>query len=216
MEKSLLITRPEHDLTTLYISKWSEKVIDEAKRKKVDVIDLHREKANKNRVAGILKKKAGIKMLVIFNGHGNADMVTGHDNEPLVTKDNADVLSAKIVYARSCQSAKVLGKTAVAKGCLAYLGYQEDFIFLIDEDKITKPLEDAKAALFLEPSNYVINSLLKGHSAIDANNRSKNLFRKNLEKVLTGKNSSEDRYAARFLYWDMTNQVCLGDGSATF
>lgn len=216
MEKSLLITRPEHDLTTLYISKWSEKVINEARRKNVDITDLHREKANKNRVLGILKKKAGIKMLVIFNGHGNTDMVMGHDNEPLVDKDDADVLSNKIIYARSCRSAKVLGKAAITKGGMVYLGYQEDFIFLIDEDKIMKPLEDTKAALFLEPSNYVVSGLLKGHSAADANNRSKNLFRKNLEKVLAGKTSSEDRYAARFLYWDMINQVCLGDKSVVF
>lgn len=216
MEKSLLITRPEHDLTTRYISKWSERIIEEAKRKNIDITDLHREKANKNRVLGTLKKKAGIKMLVVFNGHGNTDMVTGHDNEPLVTKDNAGALSAKIVYARSCQSAKVLGKDAVSNGSVVYLGYQEDFIFLIDEDKVMKPLEDVKAALFLEPSNHVIIGLLKGHSAADANSRSKNLFRKNLEKVLAGRTSSEDRYAARFLYWDMTNQVCLGDGSATF
>lgn len=216
MEKSLLITRPEHDLTTRYVSKWSEKVIEEANDKRVKVIDLKREKANKDRVLGILKKKANLRMLVVLNGHGNDTTVMGHNNEPLITKDNAEALAAKLVFARSCQSAKVLGKAAVAKGSIAYLGYQENFIFLIDEDKISKPLEDAKAALFLEPSNHVIISLLKGHSASDADNRSKNLFRKNLERVLAGKASSEDRYAARYLYWDMINQVCLGDGTAVF
>ena len=214
MERSLLITRPEHDVTTRYISKWSEKIIKEASEKHVDVIDLHKDKANKDRVLGTLKKKSSLRMLVVLNGHGNSTTVAGHNNEPLITKDDAEVLAGKLVYARSCQSAKVLGKTAIAKGTIAYVGYQEDFIFLIDEDKIMKPLEDAKAALFLEPSNYVISSLLKGHSAADAHHRSKNLFRKNLEKVLTGKTSSEDRCAARFLYWDMTNQVCLGDGTA--
>ena len=216
MSKSLLITRPEHDLTTRYISKWSEKIIQEAKDKRIEVIDLHGEKANRERVLGILKKKASLTMLVVFNGHGSYTAVAGHNNEPLVTQENADVLASKIVYARSCQSAKGLGQASVANGAIVYLGYQEDFIFLIDEDKISKPLEDTKAVLFLEPSNYVITGLLKGHSASDANNRSKNLFRKNIEKLLVGKSSSENFYAARFLYWDMTNQVCLGNGAATF
>lgn len=215
MDKSLLITRPEHDLTTLYISKWSEKIIDEAKKKNVSITDLHREKANKNRVSGILKKKASTKMLVVFNGHGNSGAITGHDDEPLVTKDDASGLVNKIVYARSCQSAKVLGRAAITAGSLAYLGYEEDFIFLMDDEKIMKPLEDTKASLFLEPSNYLIISLLKGHSVADANNRSKNHFRKNLEIVLTARVSSENFYIARFLYWDMANQVCLGDESVS-
>ena len=212
MEKSLLITRPEHDVTTLYISKWSEKVLKEAKN--IDITDLHRKKANRERVTGILKKKTDVKMLIVFNGHGNDVAVAGHDDEVLITKDSADLLANKIVYARSCRSAKVLGRLAIANGGLAYLGYEEDFIFLIDEDKVTKPLEDTKAALFMEPSNYVITSLLKGHSASDANERSKGQFRKNLEKALTGK-TTEDSYAARFLFWNMTNQVCLGDGLAS-
>lgn len=215
MTKSLLITRPEHDLPTRYISKWSEKIIEEAKSKNFNIMDLQREKANKKRVVGILKKKSKEAMLVVFNGHGDSDTIKGHDNEALITTAEASVLGIKIIYARACQSAKMLGKAAISAGSIAYLGYQEDFIFLFDEEKVAKPLEDTKAALFLEPSNYVVTSLLKGHSALDANNRSKNLFRKNLEKVLVGPSSLENSYAARFLFWNMTNQVCLGNGAAT-
>lgn len=216
MERSLLITRPEHDWTTRYISQWSKNIIKEAKRKRVEVIDLRRNKANKERVLGILRKKAAFIILVVFNGHGNDTTVTGHDNEPLITNDHAEALSSKIIYARSCRSAKVLGRAAVAAGSIAYLGYQEDFIFLIDNDKLSKPLEDAKAALFLEPSNLIVIGLLKGHSAAEANNRSKNLFRKNIEQLLTGESLAENIYAVRFLYWDMINQVCLGNGAAIF
>lgn len=216
MGKSLLITRPEHDWTTRYISQWSENIIKEAQGKRVEVIDLRRKKANKERILGILRKKAALIMLVVLNGHGSDTMVSGHDNAPLITNNCAEVLSLKIVYARSCRSAKILGRAAVAAGSIAYLGYQEDFIFLIDNDKLFKPLEDAKAALFLEPSNYVAIGLLKGHSAAEANNRSKNLFRKNIEKLLTDESSAENIYATRFLYWDMINQICLGNGAATF
>ena len=66
---TLLITRPEHDPATHCLSKWSEKIIDAAKKKNINVIDLHRKKANRDRVAGTLKK--GIAKLVVLNGHGS-------------------------------------------------------------------------------------------------------------------------------------------------
>ena len=44
---SLLITRPEHDFTTRYLSKWSEEIIGEAEKKHIEVIDLNGEKAER-------------------------------------------------------------------------------------------------------------------------------------------------------------------------
>jgi len=61
MGKTLLITRPEHDAGTRYLSKWSEKIIDIAKDKGINVIDLHREKAGRDRVIGTLEKYVNIK-----------------------------------------------------------------------------------------------------------------------------------------------------------
>ena len=56
MEKLLLITRPEYDPGTCYLSRWSEKIINEAKNKNVRVIDLHRQQAERKRFLGTLKK----------------------------------------------------------------------------------------------------------------------------------------------------------------
>ena len=88
---------------------------------------------------------------------------------------------------------------------------------LSNETNIGKPLEDKTAELFLEPSNYIPVSLVKGHTAGDANNRSKKLFRENIERlVIEGPESSDDYNAVRYLLWDMTHQVCLGDENAIF
>ncbi len=213
MGKSILITRPEHDITTHYISKWSEKIIDEAKNKGCDVIDLYREKANREKFIGTLQKSS--PRMVVLNGHGNEDVVSGHDNKPILQKLDK-IVKDKIIYARSCKSAKKLGADSIASGASAYLGYNEDFIFMFDETKITHPLEDKTAVLFLEPSNHIPISLLKGHGVEDANQRSKKLFIKNIEKLLVAGSASDNYYAIRYLFWDMKHQVCLGDTTASF
>lgn len=214
MRRTLLITRPEHDAGTSYLSKWSEKIIDLAEDKGIKVIDLHREKASRDRVIGTLEK-TGTK-LVILNGHGSDHSVHGHNNEVILKEGDTRAVKDKIIYARSCRSAKSLGKNSIAQGALAYLGYEEDFIMYSDETSAGKPLEDKTAELFLEPSNYIPISLVKGHTAGDANNRSKGLFRKNIERLIIEGPSSDDYNAIRYLLWDMTHQVCLGDEKASF
>ena len=205
----LLITRPEHDVTTHYLSRWSKKIIEKAKSKGMDIIDLWREKANRKRVIGILEKR-DIK-IVFLNGHGKDDCVAGHDNEIILNDGDKKAVNSKIIFARSCKSAKVLGKKAIIQGALAYLGYTDDFIFFYTPEKISQPLEDKTAALFLEPSNHIIIALLKGHSTGDADKKAKELFRKNMKELLIKGPSSDDYYAVKGLYWDMIHQVCLGD-----
>ena len=212
MGNSLLVTRPEDDPGTRYLSKWSEKIIDEAKRKSITVYDLKRDKANKKRVVGILENRN--PKLVVLNGHGSEDSVTGHATEILISKADHNAIKDKIIYARACSSGKQLGPHAVANGTLAYLGYDEEFAFVFNEEYVAHPLNDPTAALFLEPSNYIAISLLKGHSAGDANERSKNLFRKNIAGLLSGGTGDFD--AIRWLYWDMIHQVCVGNPNAKF
>ena len=214
MGRTLLITRPEHDSGTNYLSKWSEEIIDLAEDKSIKVIDLHREKANRDRVIGTLEK-TGTK-LVVLNGHGSDNSVHGHNNEVILKEGDTRAVKDKIIYARSCRSAKSLGKNSIAQGALAYLGYEEDFIMLSDKINAGKPLEDKTAKLFLGPSNYIPISLVKGHAAGDANNRSKVQFRKNIERLVIEGPSSDDYNAIRYLLWDMTHQVCLGDEKASF
>lgn len=214
MERTLLITRPEHDAGTTYLSKWSKKIIDLAEGRSIKVIDLHRERANRNTVIGILEKRG--PKLIVLNGHGSDTSVYGHNDEVILKEDDAKAVKDKIIYARSCRSAKSLGKNSIAQGALAYLGYEEDFIMLSDETSAWKPLEDKTAELFLEPSNHIPVSLVKGHTAGDANNRSKTLFRKKMERLVIEGPSSENYNAIRYLLWDMNNQVCLGNENAVF
>ena len=212
MTDSILITRPENDEATVYLSKWSENIIKEAKSKRLKVIDLRRNKANRKRIIGILGKVN--PRFVMFNGHGSENCVRGHNMEIIIGVGDEEVLDSKIIFSRACKSAKILGQTAIARGTIAYLGYEEDFWFRYNPQKVFRPLEDKTAELFLEPSNHLGIAWLKGHTTGLSNNKSKEHFRKNIEKLLIEGRLAEDYDCIRYLYWDMIHQVCLGNQNA--
>lgn len=214
MNKKLLITRPEHDDTTHYISHWSKNATNVAESKGIKILDLPRERSNIKEVTSMISKQEPI--LIIFNGHGDEDKITGHKNEPLIIAGkNEHLLKGKIIYSISCKSAKILGPKSIDAGAKSFLGYEDDFIFVYDPKKIVRPLDDDTARLFLEPSNELIISLIKGNSAEEAHKRSKQFFQKSIVKALSSEATSEETSMARYLWWDMKQQVCLGDPNSS-
>lgn len=152
--------------------------------------------------------------IIFLNGHGNENKVAGQDNGHLVEGGvNESLLAGTIVYALACRSGKILGPKSIASGALSYVGYVQDFVFFIDESKLTRPIEDGVAKLFLEPSNYFLISLIKGHNVGESFNRSRDLFYKNFRKELISE-STLNTTAISFLAWNYKYQVCLGDRNA--
>ena len=209
----LIITRPQHDITTRYLSSWAGEIIDFAKKKGVEICDLAREKANRTEFEGRVNK---IKPEVIFlNGHGSDDCVTGHDNDVLVnTQENYQILSNSITYALSCNSGKELGPKVAESGTAAYIGYSDEFIFVCDSNYVTRPLRDPKAKPFMKASNQVMVSLIKGNNAQEASARSKHAFQRHYTSLLTSDADPDALQAAQCLWWDMRNQVCLSKARA--
>jgi len=213
MNKSLLLTRPNHDPLTNYLYYWCEKVIQQARKSRVKVIDLDKKRANRKEFESVIRKTN--PSLVSLNGHGDDQTVTGFNNEVLIkARVNEQLLAEKIVYALACRSAKVLGPRSIKKGTKAYIGYDDDFVLMYNENKITRPLEDKTAKLFLEPSNMVLISLLKGNDAKTSHLRSKNNFKKKYQSLMTTESPQVDKEALPWLWWDMNHQVCLGDQNA--
>ncbi len=187
MAGHLLITRPEHDYATRYLSVWSEKLFDLIASKGYLKIDLHKKRATRKEVESILSKKN--PGLVIINGHGSDDAVFGHDNGLLIRAgDNSSLLSNKITYAISCCSARILGKEIAQNANTAYIGYQDDFILLYLERYRTRPAEDKLAGLFLSPSNILLTALIKGHSTKEAILRDKQESLRNIQNLLKREN----------------------------
>ncbi len=210
----MLITRPDHDPTTNYLYYWSQKLIDFAGERGLKVVDLAKKRANSIEFASVIKKVQ--PSLIVINGHGNSSVVTGYNDEPLVTAGKNDALLNKtIVYARSCKSGEKLGPASVKSGCRAYIGYDDDFVFVTEDDKSTHPLQDKTAELFMDPSNYVVISLLKGHTVGEANIRSKNFLRKNIQRLVTSAALKEESDMIPYLLWNYSHQVCLGKAETT-
>ncbi len=207
MGHSLLVTRPSFDLTTRYLAVWAQKIIDIAKGKGDKVFDLDKKRANRQELESMIKRNK--PTIIFFNGHGNYDVVAGQDNEALVrAKKNEEILKAKTVYALSCRSGKILGPNSVKSGADAYLGYDEDFVFLYDEKKRARPEQDKIVEIFLEPANQVMVSLLKNHTAQQAQANSKKSFAQRIRKFLSSQATSLESTAVRYLLWDMQHLVC--------
>ncbi|MEK7173415.1 MAG: hypothetical protein AAB740_05610 [Patescibacteria group bacterium] len=84
-------------------------------------------------------------------------------------------------------------------------------------DELVKSVErgdsvgEKLAEIQMEASNQVMISLLKGNSAKDASERSKNKFKDNLFRLMSSNADPDSLQAAQLLFWNMRRQVCLGD-----
>jgi len=213
MSNTALVTTPSSDRTTRYISAWAEKTIEELKSKRLQFISLIRERATASILESMLRKHD--PSFLFLNGHGGPDLVCGHDDEILIQSGrNEATLKGTVTYALSCSSAQVLGPAAVKAGAIAYIGYNEDFIFFISPEKVSRPLEDKTAEMFLTPANHVVVSLTKGHTAEEATNRTRGYFLKSIQKFISSEASEDEREYMRYLVWDMKSLVCLGDKKA--
>ena len=211
MNKSLLITRPDHEIVMKYCSLWSEGVKTFAEKKGVCVYDLKGKKASRKNFESYVFANA--PSLIFFNGHGNQEMITGYDNEPLM--DMSSTPTPSIIYARSCDAAQVLGPSLVKSGLRAFVGYIRKFTLFYNVAHIMRPLQDPMARIFLESSNLVVSTLLKEHTVAEADQRAKSAMFKNLKRMLSSAANFEERYAAPALWSNMTAQVVLGDYNAT-
>lgn len=213
MNKTLLITRPNHDPGTNYLFYWSAVVIDIAKEKGINVLDLEKKKAIKKNFDSYIKRND--PKLIFLNGHGDQENVTGFDDEPLITKNkDENLLIKRIIYARSCDAATQLGDSVVKNGALAFIGYKKSFRLGYAPTSITRPLQDKVAELFLIPSNLIPISILKGNSVEHANNNSLSAMWRNFRFMLSGNATPAQRDAARHMWHNIQSQVVLGNKSA--
>ena len=215
VEKKALVTRPEHDKVTRYLSEWSAEVINYANKNAIKIIDLGADKVTAGIFASYLKKQS--PKLVLINGHGSPDEVAGHKDKTILKKGkNEGLLKNKIAYVLSCHSALELGPAAVKKGAKAFIGYNSPFVFLTDKNKECILEEDNLANIFKEPSNIISLSLIQGDTVEKAHQKSQEKY-KELIKYYGSSNVTPEAKEIRFwLFWNMQSQVTIGEGAACF
>lgn len=183
MTKTLLVTRPQYDDCTSYLSHFSSLVLKEAKKLQINTKDFDGEKANSKNVSKFVGKQD--PKLIFINGHGDSDSLGGHKGEILfsITKD-IDLLKDKLVYARACHAGIAFGEKMVKGNGGCFIGYTMPFSFWTEDKHSATPLKDNTAKLFLEPSNEIVISLINGYSAQASHERSKEMMVENMRKIL--------------------------------
>jgi len=208
MSKTILITRPCYDDPTSYLFCYAGLIIKEAEEKMFSILDLKKPRLTRENFTKMIEKNNPV--MIFFNAHGTETAIYGDkivEEEEILVEENVnhELLNSRLVYARACWSAVSLGnKACLNNGC--FIGYSLPFSFWIDERWSAKPLNDNTAKLFLEPSNLIISSLLKGNTAEESVIKSNEMSKKNILKLLKEK-EEPGAVASMSLLW--SNMQCL-------
>lgn len=213
MNKGIIITLPRHEYTVDYLAISSKNIIQEAAKRSINVKELREKSANRNDFETFIKS-LDYKM-VVFNGHGSEDIISGHKDTPIVQAGvNDSLLKGRITYARSCFAGCVLGEKCMKndkEGC--FIGYKLPFMFYIDDRWRSNPHKDNVAPIFLEPSNLVPISLIKGNTTLQAHEKSRKQTLKTIDKILR-EGGKEAFLFAEKLWNNYTGQVLIGNEDA--
>ena len=210
--KKTFFVRPCHDDVVSYLYYYSKTLLKESNNKGFKTINKDKENANKTVVTSVIKKNN--PNFIMFNGHGSPTMICGHRDEVLIEKGkNHNLIKNRIIYSLSCSSASQLG-TAVVDSKTTFIGYVDEFALGMDMNSQAVVHKDERAKLFLEPSNLLVKSLLKGNSAKDAVTKAKNLMKVNISKLKTDPFPDAKDYLP-YLYNNYLILEVMGDESAT-
>ena len=214
MNKGLIITLPRWDNVTEYLSHFSDQIVKEADEFGVKCKVLDGKGANRYNFEKVINKLD--YNFVVFNGHGSSTSIKGHKDEVIVQdEDNENLLKGRIVYARACEAGAVLGESCIKddkNGC--FIGYVFPFVFWADRTWDSVPQKDETARLFLEPSNAVPISLIKGHTSKEAHENSKLHILKNIKRQIKS-NTKDTPLIIEGLLNNYYGQVLLGNVSAS-
>ncbi len=127
-DKTAVIVRPRHpDDPTEFSYTWAETVKQAFIAGGWEVRDL----AIDDAVRAEAERAVSGNSVFVFYGHGLPAQMIGQDDNPLIDRDNLELLKRQTVYVMACQTALQLGKEAenIAQ---CYLGYTDEVIIWYD------------------------------------------------------------------------------------
>ncbi|MBS3056194.1 MAG: hypothetical protein J4473_02035 [Candidatus Aenigmarchaeota archaeon] len=209
----MLITMPDFDLPTSYITKWSEKLVKIGEKNGLTPIVLKGKNVNKNHITYSIMSKN--PKLLIFNGHGSSDSITGQDNEPIIILgENDNLLESKIIHAFACNSAKDLGFKCRAE---SFIGYNDWFWLCMDRFGTNRPLDDKFAQPLLESAIEAPLQLVKRNTTGEAFEKSQQKYQEWIDKftISSSKYTTEElQLILPLLTWNKSIQVIHGNRNA--
>ena len=147
--------------------------------------------------------------IIIGTGHGSKTSFTGQNESVIleVGAYNPREVRGKVIKLLSCQTGVSLGPDLIENGAKAFLGYKDDYVWVMDADFASNPWADKMAGACLLPVIDGLNALLDGEMAKDA-------FDIELEGYTKNAETQEDELIKSCLEFNHANAVLLGDASA--
>jgi len=210
-DKRLFITRTDSDPGNACLFAYSKEIIDHAEELGWDVQKAENEKDTRQNV---LSRLASKYHLIVFNGHGTREEVTGHEGKMIVNVGDAPLLSDSVTYIRACSCLDGLGKEAVRKGAKAVVGYREEFWISHFNEYAATPRKDPSSRAVMEVSNLIPLKLLKGSTVKETIDAAKNKANSMIYNMLV----KNDFYDSATLQTLLHNDEALdfeGKGDAT-
>jgi len=205
---NVLLTDPGHDFPTQMLSHWITSAADYMQTLgNIRVVHLQgNDVTHANFHSTVVSHNP---RLLLLNGHGSETTMYGHSDLPIL--DSNDIAEGqfddRIIHALACKVGAVLGHDLIANGVSTFIGYKEDFQVV----HTSGDLNDAVAALYLDPAFSVPRSLAEGKSTQDAFIGAQKMYAENLKEALR-LNAGIGILAP--LYSNMQHHVLLGSTTA--
>lgn len=147
--------------------------------------------------------------IIIGAGHGDAYTFTGQNEAVIleVGKYNPREVKGKVIKLLSCQTGMQLGPDLIGNGAASFMGYKDDYVWVMDADLAATPWADEMAAASLMPVIDSINALLDGETAQEA-------FNTELEGYTRNADIEEDELIKACLEFNRSNAILLGEPRA--
>ena len=153
--------------------------------------------------------------LLGLEGHGKPGELALQAKEIFLSAERHEelgLLRGRVVFALSCNTARLLGELAIDYGAKAYIGWTEEFMFV--SETVGDPLLDRYAWMFFKPVVEALAMLCAGRAAEAATEHIRLSYTSFAEQVLRSSDPSAQLVAA-MLYHDAETLKQLGDPSAT-
>lgn len=213
MASCVLFSRPCFDSQTSYLYAHSKELVTLSKTQGHKTINKEGVFATRKIISEVIKKLK--PDFIFFNGHGSPELICGHKNDILISIKNINELNGTITYSLSCSSALGLGDLSVSKGAKTFIGYSIDFALGRDPEREAVPGKDKIAKLFLEPSNILVASILKGNKVSEAVSKSRKKMEENISYLATTGDFPNAEHYAPFLYGNYIGLSVHGDANAS-
>ncbi len=147
--------------------------------------------------------------IIIGMGHGDKDVFTGQNEAVIleVGKYGPREVQGKVIKLLSCQTGMLLGPDLISNGAEAFLGYVDDYVWVMDSDLASTPWSDKMAATSLLPVIDGLNALLDGKTCREA-------FQIELDGYTRNAEIEEDDLIKSCLEFNYDNAVLLGNSEA--